>query len=37
MPKAAIDDVALDARVTFIDTADVYGGGRSERLIASRC
>ncbi|MBQ0821724.1 aldo/keto reductase [Microvirga terrae] len=25
---------ALDAGVTFIDTADVYGGGRSERLIA---
>jgi aryl-alcohol dehydrogenase-like predicted oxidoreductase len=25
---------ALDAGVDFIDTADVYGGGRSERLIA---
>ncbi|MFB9983880.1 aldo/keto reductase [Mesorhizobium kowhaii] len=25
---------ALDAGVTFIDTADVYGGGRSEKLIA---
>lgn len=25
---------ALDAGVNFIDTADVYGGGRSERLIA---
>ena len=25
---------ALDAGVTFIDTADVYGDGRSERLIA---
>ena len=24
----------LDLDVTFIDTADVYGGGRSERLIA---
>ena len=27
-------DAALDAGVTFIDTADVYGDGRSERLIA---
>jgi aryl-alcohol dehydrogenase-like predicted oxidoreductase len=26
---------ALDAGVNFIDTADVYGSGRSERLIAS--
>jgi aryl-alcohol dehydrogenase-like predicted oxidoreductase len=25
---------ALDAGVNFIDTADVYGGGRSERLIS---
>lgn len=25
---------ALDAGVTFIDTADVYGDGRSERLVA---
>jgi aryl-alcohol dehydrogenase-like predicted oxidoreductase len=30
----AIMDVADKAGVTFIDTADVYGGGRSERLIA---
>lgn len=30
---AAID-ASLDAGVTFIDTADVYGDGRSERLIA---
>jgi aryl-alcohol dehydrogenase-like predicted oxidoreductase len=28
-------DAAMDAGVTFFDTADVYGGGRSERLIAS--
>jgi len=27
-------NAALDAGVTFIDTADVYGDGRSERLIA---
>lgn len=26
---------ALDSGITFIDTADVYGDGRSERLIAS--
>jgi len=26
---------AVDAGVTFVDTADVYGDGRSERLIAS--
>jgi aryl-alcohol dehydrogenase-like predicted oxidoreductase len=26
-------NAALDAGVTFIDTADVYGGGRSERII----
>jgi aryl-alcohol dehydrogenase-like predicted oxidoreductase len=25
---------ALDAGINFLDTADVYGGGRSERLIA---
>ncbi|HEU4320311.1 MAG TPA: aldo/keto reductase [Acidimicrobiia bacterium] len=32
----AIDalNAALDAGVTFIDTADVYGDGRSERIIA---
>jgi len=27
-------NAALDGGVTFIDTADVYGGGRSERIIA---
>ena len=27
-------EAAIDAGVTFIDTADVYGDGRSERLIA---
>lgn len=27
-------EAALDAGMTFIDTADVYGDGRSERLIA---
>jgi aryl-alcohol dehydrogenase-like predicted oxidoreductase len=27
-------NAAVDAGVTFIDTADVYGDGRSERLIA---
>ncbi len=32
--KAALN-AALDAGVTFIDTADVYGDGRSERLIAA--
>jgi aryl-alcohol dehydrogenase-like predicted oxidoreductase len=26
-------DAALDAGVTFIDTADVYGDGRSERIV----
>jgi aryl-alcohol dehydrogenase-like predicted oxidoreductase len=31
--KAALN-AALDAGMTFIDTADVYGDGRSERLIA---
>ncbi len=28
---------AIDAGVNFIDTADVYGDGRSERLIAQLC
>lgn len=32
--KAALN-AALDAGVTFIDTADVYGDGRSERIIAA--
>ena len=27
-------NAALDCGMTFIDTADVYGDGRSERLIA---
>jgi aryl-alcohol dehydrogenase-like predicted oxidoreductase len=27
-------NAALDSGMTFIDTADVYGDGRSERLIA---
>lgn len=31
--EAALN-AALDAGVTFIDTADVYGDGRSERIIA---
>ena len=26
-------DAAVDAGVTFIDTADVYGDGRSEQLV----
>jgi len=30
--KAALN-AALDSGVTFIDTADVYGDGRSERII----
>jgi aryl-alcohol dehydrogenase-like predicted oxidoreductase len=30
---AATLTAALDSGITFIDTADVYGGGRSERLI----
>jgi aryl-alcohol dehydrogenase-like predicted oxidoreductase len=30
----AVLDAAVDAGVTFFDTADVYGDGRSERLIA---
>ena len=29
----AVIDAALDAGVTFLDTADVYGGGESETLI----
>lgn len=29
----AVLDVAIEAGVTFFDTADVYGDGRSERLI----
>src|SRR5215216_208013 len=30
----AVIDAALDARITFLDTADIYGGGgASERLI----
>ncbi len=32
--KATLD-AALDAGVNFIDTADVYGDGRSERIIAA--
>src|SRR6187431_581625 len=31
--EAALN-AALDRGVNFIDTADVYGGGRSEKLIA---
>ncbi|MBY3092452.1 aldo/keto reductase [Rhizobium laguerreae] len=31
--RAALN-AALDAGMTFIDTADVYGGGRSEKIIA---
>jgi aryl-alcohol dehydrogenase-like predicted oxidoreductase len=31
---AAVLDAALDAGVTFVDTADVYGDGRSERSCA---
>ena len=31
----AILDAAVDAGVTFLDTADVYGDGRSERLIGA--
>ncbi len=30
----AVLDAAVEAGVTFLDTADVYGDGRSERLIA---
>ena len=29
----AVLDAAVDSGVTFFDTADVYGDGRSERLI----
>ncbi len=32
---AAVLHAALDAGVTFLDTADVYGDGRSERIIGS--
>ena len=31
----AVLHTALDAGVTFLDTADVYGDGRSERLVGS--
>ncbi|MCU1416987.1 MAG: aldo/keto reductase, partial [Schumannella sp.] len=31
----AVLDAALDAGVTFFDTADVYGDGRSEQLIGA--
>jgi aryl-alcohol dehydrogenase-like predicted oxidoreductase len=31
----ALIDAAVEAGVTFIDTADVYGDGRSERIIGS--
>jgi aryl-alcohol dehydrogenase-like predicted oxidoreductase len=31
----AVLDAALEAGVTFVDTADVYGDGRSEQLIGS--
>ena len=37
VPEATAKDAlhaALDAGTTFIDTADVYGDGRSERIIA---
>jgi len=40
MPRVSEDQArgalhaALDAGITFIDTADVYGDGRSERIIA---
>ena len=30
---AAVVDAALDAGITFFDTADVYGGGQSEAFI----
>ena len=29
----AVIDAALDVGVTFFDTADIYGGGDSERFI----
>ncbi|MGO8656250.1 aldo/keto reductase, partial [Rhizobium ruizarguesonis] len=31
--RAALN-AALDAGMTFIDTADIYGDGRSEKIIA---
>src|SRR3954470_13111269 len=31
----AVLDAAVEAGVTFLDTADVYGDGRSEQLIGS--
>ena len=31
--SAAVIDAALDAGINFLDTADVYGGGRSEEFI----
>ncbi|MCL3861549.1 aldo/keto reductase [Actinotalea sp. K2] len=31
----AVLDAAVDAGVTFLDTADVYGDGRSERLVGT--
>src|SRR5688572_27489098 len=31
----AVLDASLEAGVTFFDTADVYGDGRSEQLIAA--
>lgn len=31
--SAAVIDAALDAGINFFDTADVYGGGRSEEFI----
>jgi len=31
----AVLDAALEAGVTFVDTADVYGDGRSEQLVGS--
>src|SRR4051812_49234678 len=30
---AAVVRAALDAGITFFDTADVYGGGKSEELL----
>src|SRR5213082_400399 len=29
----ALVDAALDAGITFLDTADIYGGGGSERFL----
>ena len=34
--RAALN-TALDQGTTFIDTADVYGDGRSERIILLMC